>query len=259
MALPPYFHIFKTANIQLKNTMEKPFDTLVNPSQKTLGTIESAISLLGGAYLLYDAFKKEKKSLLEMAAAGFMIYRGVKGLQKSGTLNSTILGSPATKPHDSNVNIHARMIVNRPVNEVYNFWRHLGNLPLFMEHLESVTVLGDTHSEWKASLPGGLGTVAWKAEIVSDEPNRHIGWRSLPGSALKNAGKVQFKDAGELGTLVHIVFSYEAPFGSAGAEVARLANPLFERMVRRDVLGFKRYMETGTPQKLQQETVAIYT
>jgi len=239
--------------------MEKPFDPIVNPSQKTLGSIESAISILGGAYLLYDAFKKEKKSILEMAAAGFMIYRGVKGLQKNGTLNSKLLGKPAAKPHDSNINIHARMIVDRSVNEVYNFWRHLGNLPLFMEHLESVTVLGDTHSEWKAAMPGGIGTVSWKAEIVAEEPNRFIGWRSMPGSMVANAGKVKFKDAGELGTLVHIVFSYEAPFGSAGAEFARLANPIFERMVRKDVMGFKRYMETGTPQKLQQETVAIYT
>ncbi|WP_294820196.1 SRPBCC family protein [uncultured Flavobacterium sp.] len=239
--------------------MEKPFDSVVVPAKQTIGTIESAISILGGAFLLYDAFKKEKKSILEMAAAGFMIYRGVKGLRKNDAFTTRLSGERAAKPANSNINIHARMIVGKPVNEVYNFWRHLGNLPLFMEHLESVTVLGDTHSQWKAAMPGGLGTVSWKAEIVSEAPNRYIGWRSMPGSVISNAGKVQFKDAGELGTLVHVVFSYEAPFGAAGAEVARLANPIFERMVRRDVMGFKRYMETGTPKKLQQETVAIYT
>ncbi|MEL1243380.1 SRPBCC family protein [Flavobacterium sp. DGU11] len=239
--------------------MEKLNDLTVTPSKKTIGDIESAISVLGGAYLLYDAFKRERKSILEMAAAGFMIYRGIKGLQRNGTINSKLLGAPAGKPADSNINIHARMIVQRPVNEVYNFWRHLGNLPLFMEHLETVTVLGDTHSEWKASLPGGLGNVSWKAEIVSDEPHRHIGWRSMPGSMISNAGKVTFKDAGELGTLVHVVFSYHVPFGSMGTEIARLMNPVFEKVVRKDVMGFKRYMETGTPKRLQQETVAIYT
>jgi uncharacterized membrane protein len=239
--------------------MEKLNDLTVARAKKTISNVECAISVLGGAYLLYDSFKKEKKSILEMAAAGFMLYRGIKGFQRNGVLNKKLFGEPAPKPADSNINIHARMIVQRPVNEVYNFWRHLGNLPLFMEHLESVTVLGDTHSEWKASLPGGLGSVSWKAEIVSEEPNRHIGWRSLPGSAVSNAGKVQFKDAGELGTLVHVVFSYNAPFGHTGTEIARLISPVFEKMVRKDVLGFKRYMETGTPQRLQQETVAIYT
>ena len=108
-------------------------------------------------------------------------------------------------------------------------------------------------------VPGVGTTLSWKAEIVGEEANRYIGWRSLPGSAISNAGKIEFKDAGELGTLVHVVFSYHPPLGGAAGEVARLINPVFEKIVRNDIMGFKRYMETGTPQKLQQETVAIYT
>jgi uncharacterized membrane protein len=232
---------------------------LTTPKEKkSIGDLERIISILGGAYLLYDAIKKEKRSIPEIGAAGYMIYRGVSGYCPAGDVSKKLFSKPQ-KPVDSNINAHVRMVVNRPVDEVYNFWRHLGNLPLFMEHLEAVTVLGDTHSEWRAKLPGGIGTVSWKAEIVYDEPNRHIGWTSLPGSAVKNAGKVTFKDAGELGTLVHVVFSYEAPFGHAGEEVAKLINPLFEKTIRKDILAFKRYMETGTAQKLQQETVAIYT
>lgn len=227
-------------------------------AKKNITDMERIISILGGAYLLYDAFKKEKRSLPEIGAAGYMLYRGVSGYCPAGDAGKKLFSKPE-KPAGSNVNIHVRMVVNRPVNEVYNFWRHLGNLPLFLEHLEAVTVLGERHSEWRAKLPGGVGTVSWKAEIVYDEPNRHIGWASMPGSAIKNAGKVTFKDAGELGTLVHVLFSYEAPFGHAGEEIARLINPVFEKMVRKDILGFKRYMETGTTQKLQQETTAIYT
>jgi uncharacterized membrane protein len=36
--------------------------------------------------------------------------------------------------------------VNRPVEEVYGFWRDFQNLPRFMRHLESVTVTGDRRS-----------------------------------------------------------------------------------------------------------------
>jgi len=237
--------------------MEKLNNLSVIKSEKAVGDIEKVVSIVGGAYLLYDALKREKKSILEIAAAGFMIYRGVKGfLKDSGTGRS--IGKPA-KHRDSNINIHARLIVKRPMDEVYNFWRHLGNLPLFMEHLESVTVLSDTLSEWKVVLPGLGKEISWQAEIVAEEPHRFIGWRSLPGSAVRHAGKVEFKDAGELGTLVHVVFSYHAPLGQAGEEIARTLNPVFEKMVRKDVMGFKRYMETGTPQKLQQETVTIFT
>lgn len=237
----------------------KKSSLLTKPKEKNnIGNLERLISILGGAYLLYDTLKKEKRSIPQIGAAGYMIYRGVSGFCLAGDVSKSLFNKPE-KPHDSNVNIHVRMVVNKPVNEVYNFWRHLGNLPLFMEHLEAVTVLGETHSEWRAQLPGGVGAVSWKAEILYDEPNRHIGWTSMPGSAIKNAGKVTFKDAGELGTLVHVVFSYEAPFGAAGEEIARLINPMFEKTIRKDILGFKRFMETGTVQKLQQEDTVIYT
>jgi uncharacterized membrane protein len=252
--LPKGFIIFKVN--QNPVVMEKLNNFSVTKSDKTIGDIEKAVSIIGGAYLLYDALKKDKKSILEMAAAGFMIYRGIKGFIASNSNNR--LKTPA-RHHDSNINIHTRMIVKRPAGEVYNFWRHLGNLPLFMGHLESVTVFSDTLSEWKVRLPGLGSEVSWKAEIVAEEPNRFIGWRSLPDSVVRHAGKVEFKDAGELGTYVHIVFSYHAPMGHAGHEIASLLNPVFEKMVRNDVLGFKRYMETGTPQKLQQQATAIFT
>lgn len=224
---------------------------------KNIGGLERAVSVLGGAYLLYHAFKKSR-SVPEAIAGGFMIARGASGFCPGHHYGNKLMHR-AEKPVDSNINIHARLIVKRPVEEVYTFWRHLGNLPLFMEHLESVTVLSEIRSEWKAKLPAGLGTVTWEAEIVKEEPYKFIGWQSLPGSFVKNAGKVTFKDAGELGTLVHIVFSYHAPLGVAGEEIGKLLNPYFEKMVRKDILGFKRFMETGTAEPISQETRTIFT
>jgi uncharacterized membrane protein len=238
--------------------MEKKTYMTRPDTKKNVSDAERIVSILGGVYLLYDALRKEKRSIPEIGAAGYMIYRGLSGYCPAADAGKKLFQKPE-KPDDANINIHVRLVVKRPVSEVYNFWRHLGNLPLFMHHLHGVTVLSDTLSEWKAAIPGGLGTISWKAEIVADEPNRFIGWRSLPGSAITNAGKVEFKDAGELGTLIHVAVSYKAPLGNAGTEVAKLANPVFEKMVRKDILGFKRYMETGTPQRLQQETVTIYS
>ena len=224
--------------------------------EKNIGDTERIISAVGGLYLLYDSIKNKRS--IEMGAAAFMLFRGLSGFCPATHLGKKLFEKRETE-HSSNVNIHARLIVKRPVSEVYNFWRHLGNLPLFMEHLESVAVLSDTLSEWKAILPGGIGTISWKAEIVGEEPYRYIGWRSIEGSDIKSAGKVEFKDAGELGTLVHVVFSYHAPLGMVGEEIAKLLNPIFEKTVRKDIMAFKRYMETGTPNKISQETTTIYT
>jgi uncharacterized membrane protein len=231
---------------------------MASKKHKNIGNLESIISILGGAYLLYDAFKKKKKSIPQIGAGGYMLYRGISGYCPAEEMSRQLFSKPK-RPSHSNINAHVRMVVNRPIKEIYNFWRHLGNLPLFMEHLEAVTVVGDTHSEWRAKLPGGVGSVSWKAQIVYDEPYRAIGWTSMPSSEIKNSGKVTFKDAGELGTLIHVVFSYEAPFGIIGEELASILNPSFEKIIRKDILAFKRYMETGTPQKLQQETVTIYS
>lgn len=239
--------------------MKVPDIKLPTP-EKNISDLERIVSVLGGCYLLYDSLKN-KRSIPEIGAAGFMFFRGISGYCPASQAGAKLLNrsNDTRRSSGTNVNIHTRLIVNRPVDEVYNFWRHLGNLPLFMEHLESVTVLGPTHSEWKAKLPGGIGTVSWNAEIVREEPHRYISWRSLSGSTIQNVGKVQFKDAGELGTLVHIVFSYHAPLGIAGEEIAKLLNPVFEKMVRKDVMGFKRYMETGTVERISQETVTIFT
>src|SRR5690606_1322502 len=54
--------------------------------------------------------------------------------------------------------------INRPVNDVYSFWRDFSNLPLFMRHLEAVEVLSETRYRWTATAPMGR-TVSWEAEI----------------------------------------------------------------------------------------------
>ena len=47
--------------------------------------------------------------------------------------------------------------------------------------------------------------------------------------------------------------------GVASEEAAKLLSPVFEKMVREDIMSFKRYMETGTPDKISQEPITIFT
>src|SRR5512142_1852254 len=52
-------------------------------------------------------------------------------------------------PSQKGIRVETVVNVNRPLAEVYSFWRRLENLPRFMRHLESVTVLNPIHSHWK--------------------------------------------------------------------------------------------------------------
>ena len=61
-------------------------------------------------------------------------------------------------------------MINKPVDELYAFWRELSNLSRFMDHLECVKVINDRLSHWTAKGPIGMN-VEWDAEIVNDIPD----------------------------------------------------------------------------------------
>lgn len=135
--------------------------------------------------------------------------------------------------------------VMRSREEVYAFWRDLGNLPRFMQHLEAVTTTGDRRSHWVAAAPAGT-TVEWDAEILEDRAGERIAWRSVDKSDVRNEGVVRFTDApADRGTEVHVELRYDAPAGKAGAAVAKLFGEEPGVQIRDDLRRFKQVMETG--------------
>ena len=113
-----------------------------------------------------------------------------------------------------------------------------------MSHLLKVEELDEKRSHWLARMPGTNGTIEWEAEIVKDEPGYLIGWQSVNGSPIENAGKVQLYDTPDrLGTEVRVVFSYHPPAGGLGTGVAKLLNPFFKSVIEEEIRSFKRVME----------------
>lgn len=205
-----------------------------------VGNNERLFSVIAGSSLMINALKEEI-NIPKAAVAGYLLFRGITGFCPA----YKAVSENTAEMKGKNINIKTTVIVNKPRNEVYSFWRKLNNLPLFMEHLEDVTILNNKASEWKARIPGGIGTVDWKSEIVKDEQNERIGWRSLPNSDIENAGNVHFRDAAGSGTEVHAVISYRIPGGTAGKSLGKLFNPKFEKIVREDIQNLKTYMESG--------------
>jgi len=146
--------------------------------------------------------------------------------------------------HGSKKVRHA-VTINRPAQELYDFWRDFGNLPKFMRHLEEVTTQEGGRSHWVTRGPGGA-KVEWNAEIVADVPGELIAWQSLPHADVRNAGTVRFipVPAGR-GTEVHVELDYSPPGGSLGAAVAKLFRAEPGQQVRDDLKAFKSVMEAG--------------
>lgn len=142
---------------------------------------------------------------------------------------------------------HTRKVItiDRPAAEVYSFWRDFENLPQFMNHLKSVVVGPDGNSHWVAKGPAGT-EASWDAELTTDTPNELIGWQSLPGSMVENAGTVRFQPAtGGRGTVVRVDLQYRMPGGAVGAAIAKLFGESPEKQIPVDLMRLKQLLETG--------------
>jgi uncharacterized membrane protein len=145
----------------------------------------------------------------------------------------------------TSVRVHKAIIINRPAEELYAFWRKFENLPRFMLHLESVDTTSPERSHWVAKGPLGA-RVQWDAEVVEDRRGELIAWRSLPGADVDNTGTVRFEPAvGGRGTIVRVALEYKPPGGVVGAKVAKLLGESPEKQIPDDLRRFKQLMETG--------------
>ena len=142
------------------------------------------------------------------------------------------------------VQIMEAVTVNRPVEEVYAFWRNFANFPRFMRHIESVDVDG-RRSHWRARGPAGF-SVEWEAELMEDRPNEWVSWQSIDDSDVRHHGSVRFARApGAQGTEVRVRLHYSPPAGQLGRGIAWLLGRDPEQQMRDDLRRFKQLVETG--------------
>ncbi|HSD05714.1 SRPBCC family protein [Flavobacterium sp.] len=207
--------------------------------KNNVSTLERLLMVTSGAYFLYKGLTQKDKSITQSGLGGAMLVRGITGYCPVYDAVDHLKNDKA-----QNVNIRINSVINKPIGEVYAFWRNLENLPKFMNHLQSVKTINQTTSEWTAKGLSGIGRLSWKAEIIKDEKEKLLSWRSLPDAQIENAGKVIFSQKGKA-TELDITISYRAPLGIAGESAAKLLNPFFQKMVKDDILNLKEYLESG--------------
>src|SRR5215831_17374320 len=174
-------------------------------------------------------------------AAGFYAMRRVKGKQIN------------TLPYGYGIKIKKSATINASLEQLYSYWRNLSNLPKLFDNVLSVEVLDPTRSHWTLSVPGGM-TLEWDAEITVDRKNEMIGWRSLDGADLDNAGYVRFERAtGGRGTVVRVALQFNPPAGKLGAAVATVLGEKPASLIEGALRKFKQLMETGEVSVAAQE------
>ncbi|HET7458393.1 MAG TPA: SRPBCC family protein [Gemmatimonadaceae bacterium] len=220
---------------------------------------ERLVSVLGGAALtVYGARRKDLPGAVLALLGGALVRRGATGhcdvydalgvstADHGGAIGlEKQHGESAVLDASKAIKVERTVTVGRPADELYRFWRSFENLPRVMDHLESVTVIDDRRSHWKAKAPAGT-SVEWDAEIHNEVPNELIAWRSVDEATVPNAGSVHFREApGGRGTEVKVVLEYQPPAGRIGALIAKLFGEEPDVQVREDLRRFKAMMETG--------------
>src|SRR5437016_3033552 len=150
-----------------------------------------------------------------------------------------------TLPYGYGIKLKKAVTVNAPADRLYMFWRRLENLTVLFDNVVSVKALDDTHSHWALKVPGGM-TLEWDAEITTDRKDEMIGWLSLGGAELDNAGYVRFERApGGRGTVVRVALQYNPPAGKLGAAVSTVLGEKPSSQIEEALRKFKQLMEAG--------------
>jgi uncharacterized membrane protein len=127
--------------------------------------------------------------------------------------------------------------VNVPVKTAYNQWTQFEEFPRFMEGIEKVTQLDDTHLHWVAKIGGK--TVEWDATISEQIPDQRIVWYSENGAV--HSGVVSFHSLGPDTSRITLRIDYE-PEGMIEEAGDKLG--VVSHRVEGDLERFKKFIET---------------
>jgi uncharacterized membrane protein len=209
------------------------------------GDIESTertASLIGGGLLLFYMLRNRTPVGIAAGTMGAeLVFRGVTGRRY---LHEWV-GEQLSIGDDKPIEVQKSVIVNRPQEEVFNYWRNFENLPTFMSHVRSVRTDGEGVSHWVVHISPKID-LEWDARVTEERPNELIAWESLPNSSVQTWGRVRFAPAtGNRGTQVTATLAYEPPGGVVGAAFARLQQTMTAEQIKEDMRRFKQMMEAG--------------
>lgn len=215
--------------------------------QQGMTDTEKWASIVGGsAMVLFGLQQRSLRGILTAIAGGSLAYHGATAEKSLTDKVGEAVGI------NKAIKVEKTVTINKPAEELYNYWHNFENLPTFMKHVKSVRVMNETRTQsgaklthWIVNAPAGQ-SVEWDAEIIKDEPNHLIAWASVEGADVDNSGFVRFMPApGDRGTEVKVVLEYNIPGGMLAAALAKLFGEEPEQQIGDELRRFKQLMEAG--------------
>jgi uncharacterized membrane protein len=177
---------------------------------------------------------------------GLLLWRGVTGhCPAYQSLGITATRPRAAHPLERAVVVRRAVTVNRPANEIYEFWRDVANLQRIVPHVQAIEVETPELSHWVLRGPAGR-PIRWGARIIFDDPNTRIQWETIEGSDVEHQGEIELIPApGDRGTEVHLRLRVWPPLGMIGAAAAKALGESPELEAGRTLKRMKQMLEAG--------------
>ncbi|MFK4761688.1 SRPBCC family protein [Microbacterium sp. ZW T5_45] len=128
--------------------------------------------------------------------------------------------------------------VDVPVNVAYNQWTQFESFPHFLDEVESISQIDDTHTHWIVNVAGA--TREFDAVITEQHPDERVAWNSIGGET-EHAGVVTFHKLSEGTTRVSVQLDWE-PEGLL-EKVGSLVGA-GSHAVKKDLQNFKEFIES---------------
>ncbi len=135
----------------------------------------------------------------------------------------------------------AQVEVGVPIDQVWNLWSDLEQMPQWMKWIESVKIQADepTLSRWK--LASGAFEFTWLSRVTNEVQHQIIQWESVDG--LPNQGAIRFYDRKTDGSVVRLSVSYKIPGGLGGLMDNLFIGNVVESTLQQDLERFKDYAQ----------------
>lgn len=182
-----------------------------------------------------------------LAASAVLAVHAGSGLRARPRSTRDRLSGPAGR------HLKSHITIARPPSEVYRLWREPSRLAEALPPRVHVEALGPTTTRWRLTSKDGETTLAeWTADLINDEPDRVLAWRTASDGTVLSAGSVRFDPApGDQGTEVRVHLQYAAPLGAVGAGLASLTPYNPGLLLGRGLDSIKRHLELGRRAELK--------
>jgi len=126
-------------------------------------------------------------------------------LPREAGAGSLLNGHYAPPPHDGDGQIWVRtsVLIQGHPKKLYEMWRDVEAASSWHERITEVKKTGSNTYRWV--MQSGEKKLEWEFEILADEPEKRIAWRSISGEP-ESAGEVIFEPVpGGRGTMVTVL------------------------------------------------------